>query len=525
MDPTLIDRLHDDLDAAGYRAEAVRSLLGAEADEARQRGALIAARKELARRDDAPLILLVRLLLLGEALTKTAIDQALPRLGCQGALSLGLLGEDEDAGHRAVLALNPVSLPDLGSGTPRATTDWWVLSDLDDQLRLGPAEPDHVVGVGGATRSLLALALIGSAPGLLRPRNALDLGTGCGIIALVLARAGVPRVVASDISVRALRLARANARLNGLSLDSIEFVQGDLYDPVAGQRFDLILSNPPFVITPRADGGRSPYTYRDGGMEGDQLAARVIRDGPRLLAEHGTLLCLANWESPWGGDGLDRVHEWISKGAEAADCALDAWAIERDRVAPMRYAETWARDGGARPGSEEFDALLTSWLQDFTERRIVSIGLGSIRIRRRDDAARSVIREEQAPGMLFADGPGPGLLRAFDAGSAAERLLEGEVLDTHWVRTPRVYEEREYVPGADNPRAIRLVVDDPIGRRVDVDPLLAGALGVCDGELSLRQISDALATILEVDPIGCAAELVAGIRELAWLGMVQPHAG
>src|SRR5690606_16888635 len=95
--------------------------------------------------------------------------------------------------------------------------------------------------------------------------SVLDLGTGCGIQAMH-ARRFARRVVATDISERALRYARLNAGLNGL--DGIEFRLGSLYEPVAGERFDRIVTNPPFVITPRTPEVPA-YEYRDGGLEGD----------------------------------------------------------------------------------------------------------------------------------------------------------------------------------------------------------------------------------------------------------------
>ncbi|MFC6236099.1 class I SAM-dependent methyltransferase, partial [Leucobacter soli] len=369
---------------------------------------------------------------------------------------------------RAALSLNPVRVAD--DSRLAAPLDWWILSDLDDQLRNGPAHPDHVMGVGGATRSLIAQlpphdagrALdLGSADS---PRS-LDLGTGCGIVAMHLALRGP--VVATDISERALDLARANARLNGME-HGIEFRHGDLFAPVTGERFDLIASNPPFVITPRGEASVADdpiYAYRDGGRTGDELAASVVREAPAHLAPGGVFLCLANWETPWGGDGLERVRNWIAAASDAAPSpALDAWVIERDRIDPARYAETWARDGGARPGDPEFEALMRAWLDDFAARRVVAIGLGSIRIARaeRDPSAadgvgdageQGVTRTEQATGAYLADGGlGSRLSAAFHAGTRAARMGPAEVLATHWLRSDEVVELREHAPGEESPR-------------------------------------------------------------------------
>lgn len=536
MRSELLDRLRRDLDAAHYRVSAVRALLGPDADAARARGIFAQARFVLAQREASELASLIRLFLLGESLGGDEIDRALPRLGRADALGLGLIENAEDTGdsggsYRASLSLNPIELTDPLSVEADAIIEWYLLSDLDDQLRRGPARPDHVMGVGGATRSLLAQAPLGGS--IAAPASALDLGTGCGIVALYLARAGTARIVATDISQRALDLAGANARLNDLA-DRIEFRRGDLFETVRGERFELILSNPPFVITPRErDGGEAPrYEYRDGGMTGDELAEKVAREGPAYLQPGGSLLCLANWEARWGEDGLERVRAWIE--ASSLTATLDAaWVIERDRVSPAQYAETWARDGGARPGDAEFEELMSAWIEDFSRRKIISIGLGAIRVRVSDASEASetpatslspVLRLEHASGTLAMAGLAGGLATAFNVGVEAARMSDAEMLSIRWVRADNVCEEREYEPGAEDPRSICLVTDMPIGRRLSVDPVLAAATGACDGDLTLAQLSDALATLLEADASALTRELVRGVRELAWFGMLAPAA-
>src|SRR5581483_11200196 len=101
-----------------------------------------------------------------------------------------------------------------------------------------------------------------------RVGSALDLGTGCGILALLAAdHAG--RVVATDVNPRAVNMAAFNARLNGL--ENVEALTGDLLAPVRGRRFGLIVANPPFVISPE-----SGYLYRDGGRPGDDLLRELL---------------------------------------------------------------------------------------------------------------------------------------------------------------------------------------------------------------------------------------------------------
>lgn len=532
MESELLERLRADLEAADYRAATVEALLGTSADVARQRGVFAPARYVLAGRDSSALTALVRVFLLGERVSIAELDAALPGLEAVGAVRLGLVapagkrlaGRSAGFGYRAALSLNPVRVADPRAADP---LDWWIISDLDDQLRRGPARPEHVMGVGGATRSLIAQAPPGDALG-----SALDLGTGCGIVALHLALRA-ERVVATDISERALTMARANAALNGMR-HAIEFRQGDLFEPAAGEEFELILSNPPFVITPRSSGdeghseehgGEARYEYRDGGMKGDELVASVVRRAPAHLRPGGTLLCLANWESPWGSNGLDRVRSWVEAAADEAG-PVASWVIERDRVEPAQYAETWARDGGARPGTPGFEELITAWLEDFAARRVVSIGLGSIRVRRLGEAdappGASLVHADRAAGALAVQNLGGGLDAVFDAGIRVWRMSDAEALGARWLLAASVREEREHRPGEDAPRSIALSTDSPIARRVSADPLLAAAVGACDGELTLAQIADALATLLGVDAEAARDALIDGVRELVWYGVLVP---
>ena len=511
MEHARIAELRADLAAADYRTASVTGVLGDAADAARLRGVRTPAQRVLGERGPSALATLVRVWLLGETVPAAELDTALPRLTASGAVELGL-ATPGTGGLRAALSLNPVQMT-----SPAGTAEWWIISDLDDQLRRAPARPDHVMGVGGATRSLIVQAPIGDG----RPdaRRMLDLGTGCGIVALQLAHDTTAAIVATDLSERALRFARANAQLNGVE-DRIEFRSGSLFEPVAGERFDLILSNPPFVISPR-ESGAAVYEYRDGGLTGDALVARVVAEAPAHLAPGGTMLCLANWECPWGVDGLDRVREWVSASTPPS-ASIAAWAIERDRVDPAQYAETWARDGGARPGTPEFEALMTGWLDDFAARRVVAIGLGSIRVLRLPDgSAPQLWHAERATGVL-SDRAGDELQDALRTAVRTAGMSDSAMLATHWLLGAGVTEERAHDPGSEAPRAITLVTGSGIARRITADSLLAAAVGACDGDLSLGQIADALATLLEVDADAAAEALISGVRELVWLGVLAP---
>ncbi|MGO1798615.1 MAG: DUF7059 domain-containing protein, partial [Microbacterium gubbeenense] len=216
-DPALVSALAADLDAVDFRSEPLRRLWGEEADDALGRG----VREPLLRAidgDSGALATLGRLFVLGMPQPSASVAQALPRLGVDGLVALGLA---RVAGADVVPAavVRPQSFVDAdGIG------EWWIASDLDE-LALGTELPaDHVLGVGGASRTLAELVVP------VPVSRALDLGTGCGIQALLVSRhAG--EVVSTDISARALAFAALNARLNGVG--NVTFRQGSMFEPVA----------------------------------------------------------------------------------------------------------------------------------------------------------------------------------------------------------------------------------------------------------------------------------------------------
>jgi release factor glutamine methyltransferase len=124
--------------------------------------------------------------------------------------------------------------------------------------------------------------------------SALDLGAGSGAlcIALALGRPGAA-VTAVDLSAGALEVARANAVALGAA---VTFLEGDLYGPLpAGQRFDVIVSNPPYLPTGELEGlqpevRREPRLALDGGADGLAVLRRVVAGAPARLAPGGLLL-------------------------------------------------------------------------------------------------------------------------------------------------------------------------------------------------------------------------------------------
>lgn len=495
-DAALAAALAADLRAAGFGSSALRALWGADADDALARGMRHPVLRVLSD-DVSPLATLGRLFVLGMPQPLVAVAGALPACAAEALSALGLV-QVEGSEVFPLALVRPQSFEDgLGAG------ELLIASDLDEVALGGTLPADHVLGVGGASRTLAEIVVP------TRVERALDVGTGCGIQALLLAR-HVSRVVATDISARALAFAELNAQLNGVS--TIEFRRGDLFEPVAGELFDLVVSNPPFVITPRV-ASVPDYEYRDAGLVGDALVERFLRAAPSLLAPGGIAQLLGNWETRREAAGLDRVRSWIDEGT-------DAWVIERERLSPLAYAELWIRDGGVVPRDQAFDRMLSAWLDDFSTRDVTAIGFGYILLRRPfvSSASDRLSRFEHLPQPLHDPGA------ALAAGLAAHELLAAGIPDT-LIAAPDVTEARHFLPGSDDPSVIELRQGGGFGRTVSVDPALAAFVGACDGELTAAQIVQALADLFEV-PLGeLWADLEPRIRQLLLDGFLLSASG
>jgi len=509
VDHALIEGLRADLAAARFTVDALGARWGAEADAALERGNRLPAVRALAG-DDSALATLATLFILGMPVSAAAVAVALPRVTLNGVRELGLCDvRDDDV--VALVDLRPYDFLDAqGAGS------WWIASDLGELATGRALRTDHVLGVGGASLTL---------SGLLIPDpvdSVLDLGTGCGIQAMHASR-WARRVIATDISRRALAFAELNAALNGI--DNIEFRHGSLFEPVTGERFDRIVSNPPFVITPRS-ADVPEYEYRDGGMVGDALVEAVVSGARDHLVEGGIAQLLGNWEyradpPGVGTDGLQRAAAW------AAAAGLDAWIIERERQDPAQYAETWIRDGGTRPGTEEFERLCGAWLDDFAARGVTGVGFGYMLLRPHETASPLRLRLERldAPLGRGTAGLGSHLASAVVADDWQAARTDDEVLAARLVVAGDVTEERSHWPGEPDPSVLLLRQGGGFRRELRVGTELAAIVGACDGELSLGAIVVAVAELLEVDLAELRRTTVAEARDLLVDGILLVGSG
>lgn len=491
VEARLLARLREDLTAAGYTVDGIAELLGPLASAALAREQTLPAQRVTAAAS-SPVATLVRLFTLGDAVDEDELSAALPALGLAGALALGLVTE-QGPGVAATCDLRPYA---------EETTQWWVASDLSELATRQPLRPDHVLGIGAASTTLASWTP--------RPRveRALDLGTGCGVQALHLgSHAG--HVTVTDISQRALAYARFNAALNGLDWD---VRAGSMLEPVEQERFGLIVSNPPFVITPRG-AGLPLFEYRDGGAAGDAVVADLVRSIGEHLEPGGIAQFLGNWEICDGADWRERVRGWV------AGTGLDAWVVQRDVQDPAQYAETWARDGGHHSATTEFAAMYAAWLDDFASRGVTAIGFGVITLQRPASAREPFVDLVEAAGAVAAP-MGPHVLAGMRARTWLAEHSDEELLGQRWWCAPDVTEERHGRPGAADPAVILLRQGGGLRRAVRLDTVTAALAGVSDGELTMGQALTAIAALVQRPEAEVVAQALPVVRELVADGLL-----
>lgn len=477
---------------------------------------------------------LTALFMLGEPVGAAALETALPRTGVAGALAIGLVVPTQSASgeqrYAPAVDLRPHEAEDA-----HGSVRWWVASDLGELVTGQALAPDHVLGIGRAGLTLAALT----------PRKpvetALDLGVGCGIQTLYLLR-HVRQVVATDISTRALEFTAFNVALAGVDSARVQLRQGNLLEPVAGQRFDLIVSNPPFVITPPSvrQAGLPLMEYRDAG--GPILPA-LVRGLEDHLNPDGVAVMLGNWEHREGTSWRTSVNQWIGK-------SLDAWIIQREVQDPVEYAAMWLRDGGLTPerSGVAFENALAAWQEDFDSRQVSGVGMGYLVFHAPSVAATSgpggtALEGQTALEEPASDAAAPGAVvepwRVLEevptsgqgalgehvaqviAAHEALRGLDDAQVAALKLHTASGLSKEEALTPTPVPTAPVIRQAEGFGRVIAVGMPEVALLSASDeGLLTVAQIAAAVASLTSEDPAAVLADMVAATRTFAHAGMV-----
>ncbi|MEV5956511.1 class I SAM-dependent methyltransferase [Streptomyces sp. NPDC051987] len=490
--PDVAARLRTALLGASFTADGLLDLLGAPAYAALARSETVPALR--ATRGDTPLETLVRLFLLQQPVPHARVADFLPVGDLLDSRWLTRVGGDEVA---ATVDVRPYGGSD--------GEDWFIVSDLGCAVGgaggIGRRHEEVVLGVGGASTTLVGITVRTPVA------SALDLGTGSGIQALHAAQHAT-RVTATDLNPRALHITALTLALSGAPAADLR--EGSLFEPVRdGETYDLIVSNPPFVISPGAR-----LTYRDGGMSGDDLCRSLVQQAGERLAEGGFAQFLANWQHVAGEDWQDRVRSWVPRGC-------DAWIVQREVQDVNQYAELWLRDSGDHRGDPaEYQARYDAWLDEFEARKVKGVGFGWITLRRTAAAVPSITVEEWPHPI---EQPLGDTIRAhFDRLDYLRDHDDADLLEGRFRLAVEVVQEQVGLPGAEDPEHVVLRQHRGMRRATKVDTVGAGFAGVCDGTLSAGRILDAIAQLMGEDPVLLRDRTPAQIRLLVEQGFLEP---
>jgi methylase of polypeptide subunit release factors len=477
--PPRADFLQDGIELArlvrdvGYDAERIQERL-ATGDHLLARSPELPA--YLRRLGDADeLALLIRLFLLGVSVARERFDELVDAELRARLAQVGLLVEDGDA-VRGVARIVPHD----------------ELLIASDHGAAADGHADHVPGVHRPSVALAHMTVRGSG------ERALDLCTGNGIQAILLA-AHADSVVATDVNARALSYAEFNAALNGVG--NIETRLGSFFEPVEGEQFDLVVANPPYVVSPE-----SAFLFRDGGLRGDAVSEHVVRGVPATLASGAFASLMIAWVLD-PVDPTERPRSWL----EGSGC--DAFLLHTSTDDPIETAAVWNRELADQP--EAYADAIDRWLAYYGELGIEQLGYACLVLRKRADGRDGGLETMQLPraGLRPAGRHVRQLFEAHDRLSEIEpeALLDRRlrVVDDAVVTQETRFAERHW-----QSQSLTLRLDTGLPFSAELDPKTARIVRELDGS---RTLGEALATAVDDDERDTGAALARQMLSVGFL--------
>jgi hypothetical protein len=458
---------------ADFTVDAVHELLGPVGQAAHDRGDLAGVAREVARAGGTRTALLTRLFLLGATAPEGAAERALDPLPMTAAVGGGLL--ERSAGEvRATVEVRPYAEASSEHGERPDPGPWWVVSDFGSDVRPGPLRADHVLGIGGASVTLAQAT----------PRDPVE-------------------------------RAATSAALSGQAWD---LRSGSMLEPLGGERFDLIVANPPFVVSAGLTPDSGGYDYRDSGLPGDAVSEGLLRSLGSRLRPDGTAVLLANWIVPPDGDWPGRLAGWL----DGAGC--DAWIWQREIAGPGEYASLWLRDAGLVPGTARWNTAYDRWLAWFERHEVAAVGMGLVALWRTDRPSPLFEAEDVRQAV---DQPSGALLLPW----LRRRRWLADVSDDQLLRSPLrpaagLVRIEEQVLGADGWSPAGALLRQAHGLRweVEVDDAMAGVVAALGTAPDLRLPVELLAESRGAPIDQVTAAVVPVVRDLVQRGFLLPAA-
>jgi methylase of polypeptide subunit release factors len=477
------------LDSSGYDPANVKRLVTEETV-----GAYVDGWNNPALRRTEPktaLSTLVRLFALGLDVPAADLD-AVPGAAMSDWMVAGLVAVRRRTVHPLVL-IQPLRISGI---------ELRLVSDVPNPGLGRPQFPEFVMGGVESSLRLANMTLRGSFA------SALDMGTGNGVQAILASR-HCRSVVATDVNPRALAFTRFNLAINGV--ENVELRQGDRYEPVSGGEFDLIVSNPPFVVSPSA-----VFQFRDSGLPTDTISATAVTGAADHLAPGGWAQIMCQWIHTDAQHWEDRVGEWV------AGTACDAWAVQLQAVDSVAHATEWLTELG-RANPKEADRQFKQWMRYYDLQGIVGVGSGFVVLRKKDSDVAWYRADELETEIT--EGTGEMITRIFEAqGWLYSHPQPDAILDTYWSRSKNV--ELDTTQGATGQRweENRHVLRQGTGLRTSVELTkeLAEIVSRCDGSKTLRTLAMEVFQGRWRDPARRTEEIETPLRQLAAAGFLVP---
>ncbi len=344
-------------------------------------------------------------------------------------------------------------------------------------------------------------------------RNSLDLGTGCGFLAALLARHS-EHVCAVDLNPTAVRFADFNCRWNGLL--NVTCLEGNLTTPVRDQRFDLIVCNPPFMICPVPNTFANHIEFKHSGQEGDEFCINLAREASQLLHQDAYFHMAFEWFEIDGEDWAAR----LSRSFFGTEC--DVWGLRAYARTAEAYVRDWLSD---LQETQEVDAetLYREGVLYFQQKKVQSIGTGLLTMRR-CSGRPNFLWFDEAPEDL-SEPYGESIAKIFDVRTYLGNRSDDLLLEEKLAVSPNIgmIQKAQLKNGYWEATASELIRERGLKYCFsEVSPPLLRLVALMDGDCTLRQIFERLSREENLAVPEIMAQHLQKIRELMWFGFLIP---